>query len=125
MRFGELIGLLVEALALSMEGAARAEVIITYPTNGATVNGAITVTAQINSSWWSKLWVDGQGIAVAGIGNVSFTWNTSRLGIKTSSGSLIQNQKTNQAQDYVIVENCSVPRAAPWRLSGRRYRSLR
>src|SRR5262249_51360 len=61
---------------LSMARAACAEV-INHPTDGATVNGTITVTAQINAAWWSKLWVDGKGITVSGIGNVSFTWYTS------------------------------------------------
>ncbi|HEY2486919.1 MAG TPA: Ig-like domain-containing protein [Candidatus Binataceae bacterium] len=76
MRFGKLIGLLFGSLVLATARAACAEVIITNPTNGATVNGTITVSAQITSAWWSKLWVDGKGIAVSGIGNVSFTWKT-------------------------------------------------
>jgi hypothetical protein len=55
MRFGKLIGLLLGSLVLSMARAARVEVIINYPTNGATVNGTITVTAQITSAWWSNM----------------------------------------------------------------------
>src|SRR5262249_11254055 len=76
MRIGKIVALITGAIVLSMPEAARAMVTLNSPSNGATVNGTIKVTAQITSAWWSKLWVDGKGIAVAGMGNVTFTWNT-------------------------------------------------
>lgn len=75
MRFGKLTALLLGSLVLAMARAACAEVIINYPSSGGTVNGSVTVTAFVNNAYWSKLWVDGKGIATSGIGNVSFKWN--------------------------------------------------
>jgi hypothetical protein len=75
MRFSKLTALLLGSLALAMARAACAEVIINYPSSGGTVNGTVTVTAFVNNAYWSKLWVDGKGIATSGIGNVSFKWS--------------------------------------------------
>lgn len=51
MRFGKLAGLLSGSLVLAMARAACAEVIIHYPSSGATVNGTVTVTAYVNNAY--------------------------------------------------------------------------
>jgi autotransporter family porin len=77
MRLGKGIALIAGAVVLWTADAARAMVTINFPTSGETLNGTVTVKAQINNAYWSKLWVDGKGIDSSGTGNVSFTWNTS------------------------------------------------
>ena len=59
--------------------SASASVVINSPGNGATVSGVVTVKAQVANDWWSKLWVDGKGIAPATVGNVSFQWNSTSV----------------------------------------------
>lgn len=72
--FWAVVGLLVLTVR-----PACAEVIINSPSGGATVSGTVTVKAYVNQAWWSKLWVDGQGIATAAVGNVSFQWNSANV----------------------------------------------
>lgn len=76
MRSKKGIALVVGGALLLMVGATDASVSISSPSNGASVNGTVTVKAQISNAYWSKLWVDGKGIDSAGVGNVSFTWST-------------------------------------------------
>ena len=61
------------ALMLLNAWISNASVSINSPSNGATVSGTVTVKAYVNSAYWSKLWVDGNGIDTAAIGNVTFT----------------------------------------------------
>jgi hypothetical protein len=68
------------ALMLLSAWTSNASVAINSPSNGATVSGTVTVKANITSAYWSKLWVDGNGIDTAAIGNVTFTWNSTSVG---------------------------------------------
>src|SRR6266567_2148933 len=52
---------------------------INSPSGGATVSGVVTVKAQVDSAWWSKLWVDSSGVATAPVGSVTFTWDTTKV----------------------------------------------
>jgi len=52
---------------------------INSPSNGATVSGVVIVKAQVNSAYWSKLWVDSSGVGTAPVGSITFTWDTTRV----------------------------------------------
>jgi hypothetical protein len=102
------VSVLMICLALALATSASAEVTINSPSNGATVSGIVTVKAQINQAWWSKLWVDGNGVATAAVGNVSFQWNSGSV----SDGSHVltvdaypSGKPANAAETITVVVN--------------------
>ncbi len=76
MSYRGFLFLLLFSLLAQGVGPAYGEVIIDSPSNGATVSGTVTVKTYVNNAWWSKLFVDGNGLSTAATGNVSFTWNS-------------------------------------------------
>jgi Bacterial Ig domain len=70
---------LMVCIIFAAVASANAEVIISSPANGATVSGTVIVKAKITDAYWSKLWVDGIGIATAPVGLVSFSWNSASV----------------------------------------------
>ena len=113
-------------LLFLLVSSARAEVIINSPSNGATVSGTVTVKAQITDAWWSKLWVDGKGVATASVGLVSFKWDSASVSDGSHTlkvAAYLSGAPANAAETITVVVNntgsgggyhfSTLPRGAP------------
>jgi len=68
------------AVLVSSSATSNAWVSITYPTTNAVVSGSVSVKASVTDDWWAQLAVDGKAVASAAPGNVSFNWDTTKVG---------------------------------------------
>jgi hypothetical protein len=99
---------LMMCLVFALATSASAGVIINSPSNDATVNGTVTIKAQITNAWWSKLWIDGKGGPTGAVGNVSFQWNSGAV----SNGSHVltvdaypSGKPANASETITVVVN--------------------